>query len=112
MSKDKIVGIALMVIGIAVIAFYAVALFAPQLIAKNIDWLLVKVTVFIAVAGVMGILAWIGYTLATTPPPKPIEEIEKELEEELKKLEKELEKEQEGEQKQQTQAKTGSEKSG
>lgn len=38
----------------------------------------------------MGILAWIGYTLATTPPPKPIEEIEKELEEELKKLEKEL----------------------
>ncbi|MFZ8793387.1 MAG: transcriptional regulator, partial [Acidilobaceae archaeon] len=37
-----------------------------------------------------GILAWIGYTLATTPPPKPIEEIEKEIEEELKKLEKEM----------------------
>ena len=42
----------------------------------------------IAVAGILGILAWIGYTLATTPPPKPIEEIEKELEQELKNEEK------------------------
>jgi predicted DNA-binding transcriptional regulator len=40
----------------------------------------------IAVAGLGGILAWIGYTLATTPPPKPIEEIEKEIEKELEKL--------------------------
>jgi predicted DNA-binding transcriptional regulator len=46
------------------------------------------------VAGVFGILAWIGYTLATTPPPKPIEEIEKEIEEELKKLESETQKQQ------------------
>jgi predicted DNA-binding transcriptional regulator len=29
----------------------------------------------------------IGYTLATTPPPKPIEDIEKEIEEELKEVE-------------------------
>jgi len=41
------------------------------------------------VAAVLGILAWVGYALATTPPPKPIEEIEKEIEEELKKLEQE-----------------------
>jgi len=52
-----------------------------------------KLTGFVAVAGVLGILAWIGYTLATTPPPKPIEEIEKELEEELNKLEKETKQE-------------------
>jgi len=26
----------------------------------------------------MGIGAWIGWTMATTPPPKPIEEIEQE----------------------------------
>jgi len=49
------------------------------------DWalILLQITAFIAVAGVLGILAWIGYTLATTPPPKPIEEIEKELEKEI-----------------------------
>ena len=52
------------------------------------EWtmLLLKITGFVAVAVVLGILAWIGYTLATTPPPKPIEEIEKELEGELKEL--------------------------
>ncbi len=52
--------------------------------------LVLQLTGFIAVAGVFGILAWIGYTLATTPPPKPIEEIEKEIEAELKKLESEV----------------------
>jgi len=52
------------------------------------EWtlLLIQVTLMIAVAGLAGILAWIGYTLATTPPPKPIEEIEKEIEKELEKL--------------------------
>ena len=63
------------------------------------SYLLLQLTAFIAVAGVLGILAWIGYTLATTPPPKPIEEIEKELEEELKKLEAEEKKEREEEEK-------------
>ena len=54
--------------------------------------LIMQLTAFIAVAGVLGILAWIGYTLATIPPPKPIEEIERELETELKKIEEETEK--------------------
>jgi len=43
----------------------------------------------VAVTAVFAILAWIGYTLATTPPPKPIEEIEKEIEKELKEVEEE-----------------------
>ena len=42
--------------------------------------LVLQLTGFIAVGAVLGILAWIGYMLATTPPPKPIEDIEKELE--------------------------------
>ena len=56
------------------------------------EWtiLLLQITGFVAVAAVLGILAWIGYTLATTPPPKPVEEIEKELEGELKELEEEV----------------------
>jgi predicted DNA-binding transcriptional regulator len=32
----------------------------------------------------MGIGAWIGWTMATTPPPKPIEEITSEMEKEEK----------------------------
>jgi predicted DNA-binding transcriptional regulator len=90
LNKDQGIGWTLAVVSVMVIILYAWGVFAT-----TYDILLLKLTGFIAVAGVFGILAWIGYTLATTPPPKPIEEIEKELEEELKKLEEEM-KEEEG----------------
>lgn len=77
-----------MAVSIVVIIIYAWILFFTQW-----SMLLMQVTLMVAVAGVLGILAWIGYTLATTPPPKPIEKIEEELEEELKKLEEEAGKE-------------------
>jgi len=35
--------------------------------------IVLQVTAFIAVGGILGILAWIGWTMATTPPPAPIE---------------------------------------
>ena len=34
-----------------------------------------EISAFLAVLVVLGILAWIGYTMATTPPPEPITEI-------------------------------------
>ena len=88
MSRDQVVGAVLALGSICAILVYAWLVFFTR-------WALVvlKLTGFIAVAGVFGVLAWIGYTLATTPPPKPIEEIEKELEEELKKLEEEVKEE-------------------
>ena len=84
MSRDQVVGVLILVgsVGGILLYFYLVFLSAWIL-------LVMQLTAFIAVAGVLGIMAWIGYTLATTPPPKPIEEIEKELEEELKKVEEE-----------------------
>ena len=36
-------------------------------------WLTVQLSAFLAVAAVLVIVAWIGYTLATTPPPEPFE---------------------------------------
>jgi len=33
------------------------------------------VTAFLGIALLLGILAWIGYTMATTPPPEPITDI-------------------------------------
>jgi len=82
MNRDQVVGVLLMVLAVAVIVAYGWIVFFTE-------WslLLLQITGFIAVLGIFGILAWIGYTLATTPPPKPIEEIEKELEEDLKNLE-------------------------
>jgi len=35
--------------------------------------IVLQATAFVAAAGVLGILAWIGWTMATTPPPEPIE---------------------------------------
>ena len=82
MNRDQLLGGILLAVSIIVIIVYGWILFFTQ-------WsiLLMQITAFIAIAGVLGILAWIGYTLATTPPPKPIEEVEKEIEEELKKAE-------------------------
>jgi len=44
--------------------------------------LTVRLTAFAAVGAVLLILAWIGYTLATTPPPMPLEEFSEGLSEE------------------------------
>ncbi|MFP3281029.1 MAG: transcriptional regulator, partial [Vulcanisaeta sp.] len=82
MNRDKAVGLALLVVSIVIIVVYAYVMFAT-----HYAFLLLQLTGVVAVAVVFGILAWVGYALATTPPPKPIEEIEKEIEEELKKLE-------------------------
>lgn len=84
MGRDKTIGAALFIGSIIVIVAYIWLLWFP--IWEGLDILILKLTGTVAVAAVFGILAWIGYTLLTTPPPKPIEEIEKELEEELKKL--------------------------
>ncbi|MEM0054028.1 MAG: transcriptional regulator [Nitrososphaeria archaeon] len=80
MSKDQLIGALLLVGSVIGIIVYGYLLYLyPQLI--------LQITAFVAVAGVLGIVGWIGYTLATTPPPKPIEEIEKEIEKELKSIE-------------------------
>jgi len=82
LSKDQAIGAILLIGCILGIFIYGWLVFASQW-----AFLTLQITGFIAVAGILAILAWIGYTLATTPPPKPIEDIEKEVEEELKKLE-------------------------
>jgi predicted DNA-binding transcriptional regulator len=83
-GKDQVVGVVLMPVSISIIVGYGWLLFFTE-------WtlLLIQLTLMIAVAAVLGVVAWIGYTLATTPPPKSIEEIEKEIQHELETLEKE-----------------------
>ena len=85
MNRDQVIGALILVASVIWIIVYGWILFFTE-------WttLLLQITGFVAVAAVLGILAWIGYTLATTPPPKPIEEVEKELEGELKGLEEEV----------------------
>ena len=102
MSKDRIIGGGLLLAAIIIWILYTIYGFLlilfPNL--KNIlptpkfPLINIPVTiVWLAMTAVLFIVAWIGWTLATTPPPKPIEEIEKELEEELKQIETKEEKE-------------------
>ncbi len=80
MSKDQTLGAVILVVSIiGIIAYGLLIWYFPTPV--------LMITAFLAVAGVLAILAWIGYTLATTPPPQPIEEIEKELQAEAKKAE-------------------------
>ncbi len=77
MPRDQQLGVVLLVGCIAGIIIYGWLVFFSQ-------WaiLVLQLTAFAGVAAILGVLAWIGYTLATTPPPKPLEEIEKELSQE------------------------------
>jgi predicted DNA-binding transcriptional regulator len=66
MNKDQGIGVVMLVAGIVGIVIYAWLLFAYAIVV-------LQITAFIAVAAVLVILAWIGWTMATTPPPAPLE---------------------------------------
>ena len=78
MSRDQLVVALILIASIIGILVYRWIVFLTE-------WALILLQLigFMAVAVVLEVLAWIGYTLATTSPPKPIEN---ELEEEPKKL--------------------------
>jgi len=84
LNSDQILGAFILVGSIIGVVVYGALLF---LLGETISLLTLQISAFLAVAFVLGIMAWIGYTLATTPPPKPIEEIEKEIEKEVKETE-------------------------
>ena len=83
-SKDQALGGIIFSVCLVLAILYTVGLFyfGNPLGGWTIEFWLVAIPVFIAVIAVMFIGAWIGWTMATTPPPKPIEEIESETEEE------------------------------
>ncbi len=66
MSKraDRSVGLAIFIVSI--LGFMA---YAWLLLASEWGMIVLQLTVLAAVAGLLGILAWIGLTMATTPSP-------------------------------------------
>ena len=83
-SRDRVIGGIIFVVCLVLAILYTVGLFyfGNPLGSWTIEFWLVAIPVFIAFIAVMGIGAWIGWAMATTPPPKPIEEIESETEKE------------------------------
>lgn len=83
-SKDQTIGGIIFLICAIVAILYTIGLFyfgTP--LNWKIQFTLVAIPVFVALIAVMAIGAWIGWTMATTPPPKPIEEITSEIEEKI-----------------------------
>jgi predicted DNA-binding transcriptional regulator len=83
MSKDQVIGGAILALCVIVAVGYLILVGIPSYMglavtATRLDAVLILVSV--AFIAILGIGAWIGYTMATTPPPKPIEEITAETE--------------------------------
>jgi predicted DNA-binding transcriptional regulator len=88
-SKDQGIGGLIFIICAVIAVLYFVALIFPgemsQMLnmtieANTLRLYLVAIPVLIAFIAILAIGAWIGWTMATTPPPRPIEEIEAEME--------------------------------
>jgi len=89
-SKDQAIGGVIALVCVVVAVLYVVGLFfydtliQPVLNIGSLEavrYWLIAVPVLIAFVAILAIGAWIGWTMATTPPPKPIEEITTEMDE-------------------------------
>jgi len=68
MANDRAVGGGILIGSIIGIIIYGLLIYFWPL-------LVLEITAFLAVLVLLAILAWIGYTMATTPPPEPIADI-------------------------------------
>jgi len=68
MANDRAIGGAILIGSILGIIVYG---------ALIVYWepYILELTAFIGIGVLLAILAWIGYTMATTPPPEPITDI-------------------------------------
>jgi hypothetical protein len=83
-SKDQGIGGAILAVCVIVAVAYVIIVADPGLFgwdATTVRLDAVLILVSIAFVAILMIGAWIGWTMATTPPPKPIEEITTEIEE-------------------------------
>jgi hypothetical protein len=83
-SKDQGIGGAILAVCVIVALGYIILVVDPGLFnlnATNVRLDAVLVLVSIAFIAILSIGAWIGWAMASTPAPKPIEEITAETEE-------------------------------
>ncbi len=70
MEQDQVLGwIVLVGSVVGIVVYFYLTFLSPWVL------LTIQVSAFLAVAAVLAIVAWIGYTLATTPAPAPLEDI-------------------------------------
>ena len=76
--NDRAIGALILALSVLAMVGYFLWFFGPYLPGwpwwnqAASEWA-IRIPVIVAVYAVLGILGWIGYTMATTPPPVPIE---------------------------------------
>jgi predicted DNA-binding transcriptional regulator len=89
MSRDQALGAAILFLCVVIALAYITSLFLYPLCIQpwlnlganaNVQFWLIAVPVLIGFIAILAIGAWIGWTMATTSPAKPIEEITTETE--------------------------------
>ncbi len=86
MHRKDAVGFLFVVSGLGV----ALAAWSAPFLPPREALLVLEALMILAASVLGGLLAWIGIQLITTPPPKPVEELEKELREEIESVKKEV----------------------
>jgi len=66
MNRDRVVGVIILVMSVLILLVYGWFLVVSPMIV-------LQITAFVAVGAVLVVAAWIGWTMATTPPPAPLE---------------------------------------
>jgi hypothetical protein len=69
MAKDRAIGAALVAGAVIGVIIYGSLMF----LFTSVSVLVLKLTAFVGVLAILAILGWIGYVMATTPPPVPLE---------------------------------------
>jgi len=72
MSRDRVIGTALVVGAILGVLIYGFLLFYFGYNSRIALYTL-EITAFVTILAILAILGWIGYVMATTPPPVPLE---------------------------------------
>ena len=82
-NKDQAIGGLIFLVCVVVAIGYAITLFFPQhvlgwLEPRTVQLWIIAIPVLVAFLALLSVGAWIGWTMATTLPPKPLEEIQEE----------------------------------
>ncbi len=70
MPRDRAIGVALVIGAIIGVFVYGYLIFAVN---ATVSRYVIEITLFVAILAILAILGWIGYVMATTPPPVPLE---------------------------------------
>jgi hypothetical protein len=75
--EDTTLGIAIIITTLIIMVGYFLWAFGPYIglaswITPTISTWAYRIPVVLAIYGILGVVIWIGYTMATTPPPVPL----------------------------------------